>query len=127
MNDVIFVHKSELKCTKLHVRALSCANFSAWNEITYFCPAQTFISFSWPRLYSIPLACVCKHPPVCKYREDDISALERDASFYEGELRELHDEAVPRFYGLFKSSYTDSARQRESYVLLLEPRLEPMG
>ena len=99
------------------------------HSFTLECPS----SCSWPRLYSISLAYACKHPPVCKYREDDIFAkLEREASFYEGKLRELHGEAVPRFYGQFKGSYTDSARQRRSHCVhhsrvLLEPRLGPMG
>ena len=58
---------------------------------------------------------------VCKYRDEDIFSLEREACFYEGELRELQGEAVPRFYGLFKNYYTDGAgKKNHTACIILE-------
>ncbi|GJE91917.1 hypothetical protein PsYK624_080690 [Phanerochaete sordida] len=56
---------------------------------------------------------------VCKYREEDIFELEREAYFYQHNLRELQGTVVPRFYGLYKGSRIDEDGKEWTVVCII--------
>lgn len=56
---------------------------------------------------------------VCKYREEDILELEREAHFYQHNLRELQGALVPRFYGLYKGSRIDEDGKQWTVVCII--------
>ncbi|GJE91877.1 hypothetical protein PsYK624_080280 [Phanerochaete sordida] len=56
---------------------------------------------------------------VCKYREEDVFELEREANFYQNNLRELQGVVVPHFHGLYKGSRVDDDDEERTVVCLI--------